>query len=174
MDVRPGDFLNGKLDQPVVNQDGAAGPHITIEGFVGNGDPLRGAFRLLAGQDEGGTGLEKDFSVFHQAGADLRPLGIEHSGGGIFKLPPDRVEQFKSFSVAFMISMGKIEARDIHSGFSRRIISGELTAGPRVQTILVFRFIEVTLLFLRVLRMSRYFSFRPYCSGKEFSCQLKT
>ena len=113
-DVGVGDFLDGQLDQAVVQHDAAAGLDVVGQVLIGDGDDVLGALHLAGGEGEGLAGLQRLGTVLKILQADLGALGVQQGGDGLVQLLTDGLQSIETALVLLVGAVGKVEAGDVH------------------------------------------------------------
>ena len=116
--IRLGRALDRQDHPTVVDEDSVPCGDLFREIPIGHGDLFLIPENLAARQGKGRTVREHDFSVSREVSEpNLRPLGIEHHGGGEFHFVPHAPKPFDGLRVFFMSAVREVETGDIHAVF---------------------------------------------------------
>ena len=114
------DVRNGKADEAVVDEDGAAHVDLARELQVVEVEVLGGAEAVLGGLSGGNDNLgarrKLDLGVpLEKTGADLGSLGVEQDAHGHTELLGDALDALHALVVLLVAAVAEVEARDVHA-----------------------------------------------------------
>ena len=115
-DVRAFDRLHPKLDEPVVQQDGLAGPDDARQPRAGLRDQLRRAVHHALGEHEG-TALPQlhGTSARKRARADLGAASIQQDGARRAEVATHAFQQIHARPVFVVRAVREVETRHVHA-----------------------------------------------------------
>ena len=109
-------LLDPQLDEAVVHQDAAAGPHLLVEVGIGDTHPAAVAGHVIGGQDKSLALLQSHGAVGKGLYTDFGALGVQNGGHGGAQGVPHLLEHIQPGQLLGVAAMGEVEAGSVHAG----------------------------------------------------------
>ena len=109
-------LLDPQLDEAVVHQDAAAGPHLLVEVGIGDTHPAAVAGHVIGGQDKSLALLQSHGAVGKGLYTDFRALGVQNGGHGGAQGVPHLLEHIQPGQLLGVAAVREVEAGSVHAG----------------------------------------------------------